>query len=196
MSAYTILLGWDLPTQPPRGGEEAREIAYGSHGIPAFWMTLFDPASIVTAVEAVEDEDGHDEPEEYPYLVTDAAAALERSRKRWPSLAQAIGQEYAALFQSWHQHLSANGSRYFHCDPWDYCAISGDYDSYRDELLAALTAFETEPWERSGWLVKRHRLTPAWAKLLENFDERENRELVVNALCGHGGPWDGSERGG
>lgn len=177
-----------------QGETDVDALCAGSTCIPLFWLTLFEPGSIITSVEHVDPEDrpeDEDEQEqyEYPYLVCPMGAAIERSRRRWPALQAVIGERWAGAYGVWISFLEQHRAPFIHCETQEYCWLSSDVEDVERDLRVALTAFEQPAWEQAGLIWKRQRLTKTWDTLfgLAAIDEGDLKgSLPDYRLCGYG----------
>jgi hypothetical protein len=183
-----------------QGETDVETLCDASYSIPLFWLSLFDVSSIITSIEhrdPSEERDPEDDYDfEYPYLVAPMEKALNRSRLRWPAMAGVIGEEHAALFNSWIGFLESHRAPYIHCETLELCWMDEDPESVGKGLRVGLTAFEQPAWMEAGFLWKKRRLTPAWSSLvsLAAIDNREPKNgIPPNGLCGYEGsfpvPW-------
>jgi hypothetical protein len=114
MANMASLFTWDEPTRPVDNLDEEEPpegpwLAYAKVRIPLFWLALFDPSSVTTAIN--QGDDPEFEPEEFPYLVAEMDEALERARGRRQLIGAAIGSGYEALYQTWLGYLEAHRGR-------------------------------------------------------------------------------------
>jgi hypothetical protein len=154
---------------------------------------LFEPGSIITSIEYVAPEDrsdgDEDEPFEYPYLVTPMDAAIERSRQRWPTLRDIIGDRWSGAYGVWINFLLQHRAPYIHCETQEYCWLGDDLQQLEEDLRLALSAFEQPAWEQAGLIWKRQRLTQPWRTLFDfaAIDESDYKgALPDHRLCGYG----------
>ena len=165
--------------------------------IPLFWYMLFTEESVLPAPHWSDDED--DVGGTYPYLVTDTASALARSRASWPRLQEVIGAAHAELFETWMAFLRTQSSGYLHCETRELDWMSDGEAELETEIRRCLAAFDLAPFEPRRVPWQRRVLANSWMSLLSQAaisTEQLPGNIPPESLCGYAWeepvPWEPS----